>query len=219
MIKGIIFDLDGTLLDTLDDIYNAVSHMLRIKKYPDKSKDDIKRALGYGAKYLISAVIPSGLSEIELADALRIYQEYYNEHQNDYSKPYEGVLEMLEKLKDQGYQLSIVSNKVDYMVKELNKNIFRGFIDEAVGETKGVPPKPDPTGVLNVMKKLNLKKEEVIYIGDTEVDIMTAKNCELFCVGCTWGFRDMDALLTAKADIIINHPLELLNVLNEGIKI
>lgn len=211
MIKAIIFDLDGTLLNTIDDITNALNNTLKRYRYPTKSIEETKLNLGSGSIHLVKESLPKGVSEEEFKNIHRDYQEYYMKNNNILTNPYPGIIELLEELKENGYLLAVVSNKDDHDVKMLNKDKFKGLIEIAIGARKGEPVKPDPHLIKIALKKLNLKSEEVIYVGDSDVDILTANNANIKMITVSWGFRPYEVLLKYQATNIINHPNELID--------
>lgn len=215
MIKTIIFDMDGTILNTIDDIAIAVNVALKEKNLPLKSIDEVKLAVGNGAKKLIERITPYGTSEALKHEVFTIYQTYYNAHSQDFTGPYEGIIELLTELKKQGYKLATVSNKYQHLVQELNQNVFQGLFDCAMGETHGIPIKPAPDMVYQVLKDLESIQEESLFVGDSDVDIDTAKNAGMKSVGVTWGFRTQEVLLKHQATYIIHHPDELYAILKE----
>lgn len=209
-IKGIIFDMDGTILNTIDDIADSVNYALQFSGYPIHSVDMVRKAVGNGGMNLIRKVVPSGLSEDKINDVFNIYQAYYLNHNAIKTKPYDGILDLLEILKKRGYKLGVVSNKFHHMVSDLNTEMFKGYFDEVMGEREHIPIKPHPMMIYEILNAMNLKKEEVLFIGDSEVDIQTGLNADVSCIGVTWGFRDAKELLAAGATKLIDHPLELL---------
>ena len=217
MITSIIFDMDGTILNTLKDIQISVNYAYQIKGYPLQSIDQIRIAVGNGATTLIKRTTPTNLSQEELDSVYQLYQTYYNAHHSDHTCPYEGIIELLKDLKSKGYKLAVVSNKVEHLVKELNEKMFFGLFDVAVGEIKGIPIKPAPDMIYKALSLLNETREHAIFIGDSEVDIMTAKNAKLKSIGVTWGFRDQEILISHGADYIINEPITVLTILERGI--
>ncbi len=215
MIKTIIFDMDGTILNTIDDIAIAVNVALKEKNLPSKSVDEVKLAVGNGAKKLIERITPIGSSEALKHEVFTIYQTYYNAHSQDFTGPYKGIIGLLSELKKQGYKLATVSNKYHHLVQELNKNVFQGLFDCTIGETHGIPIKPAPDMVYLALKEMDSTKEETLFIGDSDVDIDTARNAGMKSVGVTWGFRTKDVLLKHQATYIIDHPEELYVILKE----
>jgi phosphoglycolate phosphatase len=217
MITCIIFDMDGTILNTLKDIQMSVNHAFQMKGYPLISIDDTRRAVGNGAKTLIKRTAPEHLSIQELDSTYHLYQSYYDIHHSDFTCPYDGIIILLKELKRLGYKLAVVSNKVEHLVKELNEKMFLGLFDVAIGEVKGIPIKPAPDMIYRALSLLDIPKEQSIFIGDSEVDILTAKHANLTSIGVTWGFRDQELLISHGADYIISEPKALLTILERGI--
>lgn len=216
MIKGIIFDLDGTLLDTIADIHNAVNLTLKEYGYPLQSYEYVKLKTGRGFRKLIEDVLPQGASEEEIQKVHTTYSIMYGKHYCEKTTAYEGIHELLQELNKLNIKIAVNSNKKDEYTKNLMKIIFPDIKFEAVfGERIGVPTKPNPAAANQIINIMNLDKQEVYYIGDSEVDIKTAKNAELKSIGCLWGFRDLNVLQEAGADIIVQNPSDILNYLGE----
>lgn len=186
----IVFDCDGTLLDTLTDLRNAVNYVLRAHDLPERSVPEVKAALGNGVAHLLSQSLPASISEAEFNTYLDEFKAYYGEHLQDYTAPYPGMLDVLDILRAKGYKLAIVSNKIQEGITPLNKEYFGYRLPVAIGECPGLQRKPAPDMVLQALKELGSTQDESIYIGDSEVDVATAKNSGLLCIGVTWGFRD-----------------------------
>ena len=186
----IVFDCDGTLLDTLTDLRNAVNYVLRAHDLPERSVSEVKAALGNGVAHLMRQSLPDSISEAEFNTYLDEFKAYYGEHLQDYTAPYPGMLDVLDTLRAKGYKLAIVSNKIQEGITPLNKEYFGDRLPVAIGERPGLQRKPAPDMVLQALKELNSSQDESIYIGDSEVDVATAKNSGLLCIGVTWGFRD-----------------------------
>ncbi len=212
MITTIIFDLDGTLLNTLDDLWASVNYSLAQNGYPCRSKEEVRRFLGNGVRVLIEKSMPDGSSNEEIEEVLNTFRPYYVAHAMEATRPYDGVAEMLKELKRKGYKTAIVSNKPDAAVQELYESMFKDKIDIALGERPDVRRKPSPDMVLKVMKLLSSSREESIYVGDSEVDYSTAKNSGLPCISVSWGFRDRDYLVSIGSERIIDTPNELLSL-------
>ncbi len=219
MIKAVLFDMDGTILDTLKDIQIAVNFACEQKGFKMQSLDKIRQSVGNGAFKLIERIVPSGLSKEEITEVFNIYQSYYDKHHTLHTGPYPGILALLKKLKDSGYLLGVVSNKFEHLVEILNQQLFKGYFDVSIGETKGVPIKPAPDMIYRALEQLHVTKQETIFVGDSDTDIITAKNASLISVGVTWGFRDKDILIQHGADYIIHYPKELLDILKKGMNI
>ena len=186
----IVFDCDGTLLDTLTDLRNAVNYVLRAHDLPERSVPEVKAALGNGVAHLMRQSLPDSISEAEFNTCLDEFKAYYGEHLQDYTAPYPGMLDVLDTLRAKGYKLAIVSNKIQEGITPLNKEYFGDRLPVAIGERPGLQRKPAPDMVLQALKELDSTQDESIYIGDSEVDVATAKNSGLLCIGVTWGFRD-----------------------------
>ena len=213
MKKIFIFDLDGTLLNTLEDLKDAVNYSLSKFNYPKYTLEDIRLFVGNGVKKLIERALPNGLNNKDFDECLSIFKKSYKENMYNKTYIYEGVIDMLKSLKDKGIKTAIVSNKFDLAVKELAQKYFDGLIDIALGENEkeGIRKKPAPDTVFKVLKLMNLTQDDAIYIGDSDVDIMTAKNSSMPCISVTWGFRDKNFLLENGAKIIVYSPKEILN--------
>lgn len=211
MIKGIIFDLDGTLIDTIYDIQNATNRTLDVYNLPHRSYEDIKNFLGNGSRVLIEKALPEGSKHL-IDELLPIYTKDYEVNYAIDSKVYEGINELIEELNKRNIKIAVNSNKPDNITKNMIKTYFKDipFI-EVLGSRNNIPNKPDPTSVNEIINKMNLNKEEVLYVGDTEVDVKTGHNASLKVVGCIYGFRDEKTLVENKADYLINKPIELLN--------
>lgn len=215
MIKAIIFDMDGTVLNTIEDIMVAVNHALKLKGLPLKTRDEVKKAVGNGAFKLIERVVPKSYTLEETKTLFHLYQNYYDEHSQVYTKPYPGILELLKELKRRKLKLGVVSNKFEHLVAGLNHDFFLDLFDVVVGEVKGIPIKPAPDMVYKALDLLDVSKEETLFVGDSEVDIDTAANALVKSVGVTWGFREEALLIEHQADYIISEPSELLVVIDK----
>ena len=206
----VVFDLDGTLLDTLQDLANAVNYALEQQGMPKRTLEEVRQFVGNGVRLLMIRAVPDGESNPLFEETFALFKEYYGKHCNDNTKPYAGVVELIETLKKKGYAVAIVSNKIDFAVKELNDLYFKGIVPVAIGEKEGIRRKPAPDGVWYLMEQMQVSKEECLYIGDSEVDAATGRNAGLKTIGVLWGFRDRKTLETAGADHLIERPEELL---------
>ena len=193
-IKAVIFDLDGTLLNTLEDLTDSTNAALQQYSYPTRTIDEVRRFVGNGVRLLMIRAVPGGESNPLFEETFAQFKEYYGEHCNDNTKPYEGMIELLETLKSKGYSVAIVSNKIDFAVKELSALYFKGIVPVAIGEKEGVRRKPAPDTVREALKELGRTAEEAVYVGDSDVDIETAKNADMPCISVLWGFRDLEFL-------------------------
>lgn len=209
MIKTVIFDLDGTLLNTLEDLKEAANFALSEFGYPKRSLEEIRCFVGNGVRKLIERAVPEACENID--ECLCIFKKNYSENMCNNTVPYNGILKILKDLQDNGIKIGVVSNKFDSAVKELCKKYFGNLVDIAVGQSDDVPKKPAPEGVFKVMKELGAEKISTVYIGDSEVDVQTAKNSGLPCIGVTWGFRNKNDL--QGADYIIDNPCDIISVI------
>lgn len=212
---SIIFDLDGTLLDTLGDLSNSVNYVLNKHHFPEISLDDTRRFVGNGIVRLMELVLPAGIGKPLFDECLEEFSRYYSANMENLTQPYPGIMELLEELSKRNYKIAIVSNKFDEAVKALNKRYFIKYISVAIGESKNIKRKPAPDTVYKALEELGVKSENAIYVGDSEVDILTARNAGLTCVSVSWGFRDKELLESLSAEYIIDKPSELLNFLKK----
>ncbi len=207
--KALICDLDGTLLNTLEDLMDSVNYGLTNHDMRNITLEQTRRFVGNGVGKLIERAVPEGTSQEDISDVLKDFRSYYNEHSQDKTKPYEGVVEMLKEAKAQGMKLAIVSNKIDSAVGELAEVYFKGLIDVAIGETKDVPKKPAPDMLYKALGQLGLEKDEAVFIGDSDVDVATGLNSGMDMITVLWGFRDKEELMEAGAKVFIEKPEEL----------
>lgn len=215
MRKTLVFDLDGTLLNTLEDLKNSTNFALAQYGYPVRTLPQIQAAVGNGLRRLVAGSVPEGTDDAQIDALLAALKAHYLEHCMDFTKPYDGVLPMLEALKRAGYRLAIVSNKADPMVQVLRAHYFDTLIPVACGETDQIRRKPAPDMVHAALKKLGADAADACYIGDSDVDIMTAKNSGLPCLSVTWGFRDRAFLLEHGAETLFDSPSELVDFLTK----
>lgn len=188
--KLAIFDMDGTILSTLDDLANGVDYALSENGLPARSKQETRAALGRGVRFLIEQSVPTGLSDAEISKVEDDFLKYYKVHSMDNTRPYDGIVELIKEVRASGVKTAVVSNKIDSAVKELCANFFEGAFDVAYGERIGIPRKPDPKPINAIIDEFGLSKKEVVYIGDSEVDLLTANNAKIDHIIVTWGFRD-----------------------------
>lgn len=207
-----IFDLDGTILDTLLDLANAVNFSMRSKGFPERTVDEVRSFIGNGIKVLIKRAVPQETSEKDYAEALEIFTKYYIEHIADYTKPYDGIIDVINELKSKGCKTAVVSNKAHFAAQAVVKDFFGDIFDVVVGKMDEFPSKPEPDSLLYTIKNLGVKAEDCIYIGDSDVDVLTAHNAGLPCIGVTWGNRDEDVLLASGAEYIAHTPKEILDI-------
>ena len=209
MINSCIFDLDGTLLNTLADLRESTNYALKKFEFPERSMEEIRNFVGNGLRMLIRRAVPNFADEETVDQVLAEMKAHYREHYHDGTVPYDGILPFLRKMKNCGFRMAIVSNKADPMVQLLRTLYFDDLISVAVGELEGVARKPAPDLVEIAMHRLGCTAENAVYIGDSEVDIETAKNAGLPCMSVGWGFRDEEILHNAGAKTIYHSPAEL----------
>ena len=215
MKKAIIFDLDGTLLYTLEDLWIAMNYTLREFKMPERTLDEVRQFVGNGLKRLIKRAAVPVTTEETVEKMYYCYKEFYDVHCFDNTDVYPGIMEELEVLHDKGYQLAIVSNKVDSAVKELRDKFFSEYIDVAIGEKPGVRRKPYPDTVITALSELGIEASEAIYVGDSDVDIETAANSGLPCISVLWGFRDKEFLIEHNAVHFAEKPADLTEIIEQ----
>ena len=213
MINTVIFDMDGTLLDTLEDLADATNEGLKACGYPQRTLEEIRLFVGNGVRKLIIRALPETSSSKEIDECLDAFHKYYKVHSQDKTKPYGKMEELLKKLKEKGIHTAVLSNKFDAAVKELADYYFPGLLELAYGERDGVRTKPAPDSVFAIMEELKTNPEHTIYVGDSDVDMETAVNANVPAVGVTWGFRDRALLEEKGATYIIDQPLELLELI------
>lgn len=212
---AIFFDLDGTVVDSLQDIVDAVNHTMRRFNLPQYSADALKPHLGWGVGHLMQAILPDH-SRAQIDAVLADYRPYYARHAGDRSRPFDGIIPMMERLKRAGLVLAILSNKPDAAVQPLARSYFSGLVSLAVGELEGVRRKPHPDMVQAAARRLNVPLARCLYVGDSEVDIDTAKNAGIDCACVTWGFRTREQLLRAGATCIVDTPEALEGLVTGG---
>ncbi len=207
--KAVLFDMDGTVLDTLDDLADSVNRSLREFGLPEVSRFQVGQSLGNGAKYLIRHCLPEGSDEALCEQVLSFYKPWYDAHCRIKTKPYDGILQLMEALRADGIHQAIISNKPDSAVQELAEAFFPGLMDVVIGESPAVKRKPSPDTVLAAASQMGLMASDCVYIGDTEVDLETARNAGMDCIPVSWGFRTEEQLRAAGAEAIIRSPEDL----------
>jgi len=207
--QAVLFDMDGTVLDTLGDLANAINHILEQYGMPTRTLDEVAHFLGNGAAYLVDHAVSAGTPEALRREMLSVYQPWYDSHCAILTAPYPGIVALMEKLKAAGVKQAVISNKQDSAVRLLAAQHFPGLLETAVGESATVRRKPNPDAVLAALREMGVEKADAVYVGDTEVDIETAKNAGLACAVVGWGFRTEDELKTAGAERIFHSADEL----------
>ena len=206
----ILFDLDGTLLDTSIDLYLSTNYALSKFGYPNRTLEEVKHFLGNGVKVLINKALPEEAKD-KTDKVLDVFKEHYKIHSMDHVVLYDGIIELLEELKKKKIKVGIVTNKFHQAALDIYNKYFKDYADMILGEQPNMPKKPDKAMCEYILRLMNKEAKGTLYIGDSEVDILTARNSNLDCISCSWGFRNKQELLSSNATIIIDKPMDLLN--------
>lgn len=207
--KTYIFDMDGTLLDTLQDLTTSVNYALKQKNMPERTIDEIRQFVGNGVKKLVERAVPAGTSVEDTEDTLNIFKAHYVIHSQDTTAPYPGMQDLLRRLKAKGKNIAVVSNKFYDATVELCKIYFPDTVSVAIGERPGIEKKPAPDTVFEALRQLGVTAEGAVYIGDSEVDLQTARNSGLDCISVLWGFRDKEVLIQNGGTTFVTSPTEI----------
>ena len=214
-IKAVVFDLDGTLLDTLEDLAASTNAALAQNDLPVRTTDEVRSFVGNGIANLIERAMPEGgRAHPQYQQVLDAFVAHYSVHSKDHTKPYDGIMDVFDELVQKGVRLAIVSNKIDFAVKELSALYFGERIQVAIGDDPSRKRKPAPDSVFAAMELMGVSAEEAVYVGDSDVDVLTAHNAALPCCAVTWGFRSEESLVAAGADHVAHTPQEMLSILN-----
>lgn len=207
-----IFDLDGTLLDTLDDLTAAVNYALRQHGMPEHTRKEVRQMVGNGVRLLMVRAVPDGDKNPRFDDAFRTFREYYMEHSLDTTRPYDGITELLQTLRRQGKRVAVVSNKFYAATRELCQHFFADSVEVAIGEheAEGIRKKPAPDTVNEAFRQLGVGRDNAVYVGDSDVDLQTAVNSGLPCISVLWGFRDQTFLEAHGATTFARNPGDIL---------
>jgi len=208
-----IFDLDGTILDTLADLTASVNYALERFGYPTRTAAEVRRFLGNGSVVLMTKSLPAGTSEADRNKVLDFYNDYYQAHCNLETRPYEGIPELFSKLRSADCKIAVVSNKPDSAVQVLCREHFCDSLDAATGQRSDVRKKPAPDAINDILNKLSIDRKDSVYVGDSEVDIATAGNAAMDCISVEWGFRDRDFLMESGATVVASDVAELAQML------
>ncbi len=209
----VIFDLDGTLLNTLDDLRDSVNAVMKKYGYPQHSLEQIRTFVGNGIGKLMERSVPGGRENEQFEQAFADFKSYYTDHCQIKTKPYDGVVDLMKCLSEQGFKLAIVSNKNDAAVKELNEIYLSRYTNAAIGERKGVRRKPAPDSVYAALDQLGSDIEKAVYIGDSDVDYETAVHCGMDCILVSWGFRDRELLESFDGAVVVDRCAEIRELL------
>lgn len=207
--KLVIFDMDGTILNTLDDLTHATQYILAQYHFPTRTKEEVRQFVGNGIHKLIERAVPTATSNEVIDEVFEEFVKYYRLHCKECTQPYDGILDLVEYLKDHDVKVAVVSNKEDGAVQRLSDEYFPGLFDISVGERKGIAKKPSPDSVNEVMRVLNIDKKDTVYVGDSEVDIQTANNADIDQIIVEWGFRDKEVLIQNGAKVLVKDVNEL----------
>ena len=210
--KGIIFDLDGTLLNTLTDLKNSLNDALEKNGLLQRTTEEVRRFVGNGIATLVQRAIPDGRENPKFEAVLRDIRQIYAKRCRDTTAPYDGIPELLQTLQEKGYRLAVVSNKPDAQVKKLCGDFFGGCISAALGQQEGVPLKPAADPLIAAMRMLGTDRNDTVYVGDSDVDVLTAQNAGIPCISVLWGFRDYDFLLANGARYFTHTPAEMVQM-------
>ena len=207
--KAVLFDMDGTLLDTLEDLCDSTNHALAQMGYPLRGIEEIRRFIGNGAEKQIRRAVPEGTSEEKIMETLAAFRAYYQDHCQIKTKVYDGLLDVLSELKEKGVKMAVVSNKPDAAVKKLSREYFGDRLDYAIGPSDGVRCKPYPDMAEEALKALGVEKKDAVFVGDSEVDVQTGLNAGLDVIAVSWGFRSRKVVIEAGAKMIADDASEL----------
>ena len=208
----LIFDMDGTILDTLEDLKNSMNHTLRLHNMPERTLDEIRKFVGNGIRRLIEQAVTSGTSEDKITEIHMDFMKHYEVHCADFTKPYDGIIDLINELRSRGYKTAVVSNKANAAVLDLCDQYFPGLFDLAIGETPDVARKPAPDMVNLALDHFKISREKAVYIGDSDVDAATARNSNLDLIAVDWGFRSRECLIEQGAKTIVSKPEEILEM-------
>lgn len=210
--KAVIFDMDGTILNTLEDLKNATNYSLRQFNMPERTLEEVRMFVGNGIKKLVERAVPAGTSTEKIDEVLDVFLKYYEVHSADNTSSYPGIHELVEKLKAAGIKTAVSTNKADAPAQELGKEYFNGIFDLIVGQRDGLRTKPAPDSVNEILKILNIQKKDAVYVGDSDVDVQTATNSGLDFIGVSWGFRGRKFLQEKGAKNIVDSADEILDL-------
>lgn len=208
-IKAILFDMDGTLMDTLDDLTDSTNYVLEKNNLPKRTREEIRSFVGHGIKWTIIRSVPEGTSEDLIEKCYNEMLVYYKDHSLIKTAPYNGVNQLMEKLHKEGYRIAIITNKAEESAKIITKKFFGDIVDFTIGDNRKAPLKPSPDNIYRALENLKITKEEAVYIGDSEVDVLTGKNSSMEMIAVLWGFRDKEILIENGAKIFAKDALTL----------
>lgn len=213
--KLAVFDMDGTILNTLEDLADSTNYALKANGLPERTIDEVRRFVGNGIRLLIERAVPTDTDKKLTDKVFDTFKEYYKTHCAVKTRPYDGIKDVLLELRKAGCLTAVVSNKADFAVQDLCKDYFDNLFDIAIGEREGIKKKPAPDSVFEVLSKLNVEKDNAVYIGDSDVDFATSVNAGMDVIMVGWGFRDEEFLREKGAKRIIKQPSEILDIILE----
>ena len=210
---NIIFDMDGTVLNTIEDLTVSMNHALAEFNMPERTVEEFRSFFGSGARVAMERAVPAGTPSETIDRMMPLFKEHYDVHCLDRTRPYDGIPELMRQLQNRGCKMAIVSNKIDSAVKELNERFFSGLINVAIGERPGIKRKPAPDTVFEALKELGSSKSDAVYVGDSEVDFETAENAGIPCISVLWGFRSREFLTGIGAEMFAEKPEDILGMI------
>lgn len=213
MKKAIVFDLDGTLLNTLEDLTDSTNYALRVCGFPERTIEEVRRFVGNGIQKLIERAVPANTAEEKITECFTLFCEHYKQNMENKTAEYDGISDLLAALYAAGYKMAIVTNKADFAAQVLCGKLFGKYVKTVVGSVDDRPNKPAPDGVFYALEQMGVTKEEAVFVGDSEVDILTAQNAEIDAIGVLWGFRDIADLEAVGVKITVKTTKELENLL------
>ncbi len=216
MIKAVIFDLDGTLIDTLDDLKDSMNFVLSEFSFPVRTKAEIRSFIGNGLGMLAKRALPEDCEEKTVIEVTARLKEYYALHSRIKTKPYDGIFECLDEIRQRGIKCAVLTNKLESAAKELCNDFFPGYFDKVCGDNGTDNLKPAPDGIFSIAEQLDIKKSEIFYIGDSEVDAETAVNASVKSIGVLWGFRDKDILEKCGFDEIAHEVWDIIDIIEKN---
>lgn len=214
-MKTVIFDLDGTILDTIEDIAGAVNYILEKYEMPLRTVKEVRMFVGNGLLNLLKRCVPKGTADETIKEMFPDFVAFYKSHDDIRTKPYDGIPEAIKELKEKGYKLAVASNKRQEAVEDLCHKFYEGLFDDMAGDKEGFNIKPAPDMIERIMNNLGTVKSDVIYVGDSEVDILTSSNADIKGIFVSWGFRDKELLKEKGAEIIVDSPDELIEMIEK----
>ncbi len=215
MKKAVIFDLDGTLVNSIEDIADSMNCVLEKYSYETHDYESYQTFVGYGLRKMCELAMPeSARNDKQIEECFGELMQVYSKNCVNKTRPYKGIKELLRELKNKGIRVAVFSNKVNHLAKKVVDSVFADFnFDIVIGSGGAIPRKPDITGIDYICKQMNLQPDDYLYVGDSGVDMQTATGSGIYAVGVLWGFRDMEELLENNADVVIEQPLDLLDAL------